>query len=338
MTKLSEVQPSILKYGLSFQSAMAVYAVLPLCSLIILYDQTLGSSIFYHALPENPSSLALYNLLFGLPHIIAGHIVIFSKGHFKSFKYDLLLGSFYVISSIVIAGILLPMYISLTLFIVVTLIHVLKQQFGMVKIFSSIRGRLVDLWTWNAIMIAGILASIFSLKSDLGPEYIKWGYSIVVLLNISFVILGGVIYRNVKTRKGKYFFLVNLLSIPLTTFFYFSGYTFFAILTVRVIHDATAYMVYLTHDKNKNCYKNNDYYASLLSFFHIVVFSIAIAFLLENYLINFTNLIVSKFFPFSVIGAITISLIAYVEMMHYYLESKAWKQLSPCRKYVAFTR
>jgi hypothetical protein len=150
------------------------------------------------------------------------------------------------------------------------------------------------------------------------------------------VVLGFFLYRKVVSTKGKYFFLVNLLSVPLATFFYFSGYTFFAILTIRVIHDTTAFMIYLVHDKNKNWSKLSKLNAGFISFFTVVLLSIALAFILENYLIDVIVFFTKSHLSYAIMSTVTLSVIVYIEMMHYYLESKIWKNSSSCRKYVRF--
>jgi hypothetical protein len=106
------------------------------------------------------------------------------------------------------------------------------------------------------------------------------------------------------------------------------GYTLFVILIPRVIHDLTAYTVYITHDRNRNRQgRINPLYrltggGRLSPLLLLPALSIAIAFVLSSH----------QHYPVISIAILTVS------FLHYYFEGFIWRGPNPHRNYVNFIR
>lgn len=106
------------------------------------------------------------------------------------------------------------------------------------------------------------------------------------------------------------------------------GYSLFVILIPRVIHDVTAYIVYITHDRNRNKHEPVNSIYRLTSFTRLSpvillpLLSIGFAFVLTSYR------------QYALISI----LILTMSFLHYYFEGFIWRGANPHRRYVNFRR
>jgi hypothetical protein len=126
-------------------------------------------------------------------------------------------------------------------------------------------------------------------------------------------------------------------------YLYAQQYYFLAILVPRLVHDVTAYIFYVTHDYNKHHQqpRNALYRLSKACQLPIVVvlpaLSFALAFVLQAYGDFWVSQLTEFFFGVEIRKVITIGLIGYLGLMHYYTESFTWKQDSPYRQFIGFS-
>jgi hypothetical protein len=112
----------------------------------------------------------------------------------------------------------------------------------------------------------------------------------------------------------------------------------------RLVHDATAYVFYVTHDYNKHHQnpQNTLYkYAArchLHVFLVLPVFSFVLTFFLQAYGDELVNFITQYVFGMEVTQVITLGLIGYLSLMHYYTEAFTWQAGSPLRRYIRFSK
>jgi hypothetical protein len=117
-----------------------------------------------------------------------------------------------------------------------------------------------------------------------------------------------------------------------------------AILVPRFVHDATAYIFYVTHDYNKHGREpQNALYryaerCNLHIFVVLPVLSFALAFVLQAYGDEVADLVTGYLFGKEYYSLITTGVLGYLALMHYYMEGLTWQKDSPYRKYIAFTR
>jgi len=65
--------------------------------------------------------------------------------------------------------------------------------------------------------------------------------------------------------------------------------------------------------------------------------SFLLAFVLQAYGDIIVNQLINYLFGIKINKAVTLGLLVYFALMHYYTESFTWKQDSPYRKYIGFS-
>jgi hypothetical protein len=136
----------------------------------------------------------------------------------------------------------------------------------------------------------------------------------------------------------------NVFLVVSSFFLYAQSYYFFAILIPRLVHDATAYVFYVTHDFNKHSVNpKNVLYCwakrySISIFIVLPVLSFLIAFVLQAYGDAVITWITLELFGVEIRKAVTLGLLGYFSLMHYYYEGLTWRIGSPYRQFIAFSK
>jgi hypothetical protein len=110
------------------------------------------------------------------------------------------------------------------------------------------------------------------------------------------------------------------------------------------VHDATAYIFYITHDYNKHAHQPQNWLYQAAKRCNIHVFlvlpllSALLTFVLQVYGDVLISFITQTLFDIEIRKAITLGLIGYLSLMHYYTEAFMWKHGSPLREYIAFKK
>jgi hypothetical protein len=73
-------------------------------------------------------------------------------------------------------------------------------------------------------------------------------------------------------------------------------------------------------------------------FIVLPVCSFVLAFILQAYGDHIVNVITGFFFDIEIHKAITLGLLGYLALMHYFTEAFTWKQASPYRRFIAFSK
>jgi hypothetical protein len=150
--------------------------------------------------------------------------------------------------------------------------------------------------------------------------------------------------RYVTTPFGKLFLWSNIFLVLSSFYLYLQQYYFLAILVPRLVHDATAYIFYVTHDYNRHHNHPQNFIYRYAAHWNVPIFivlpvcSFALAFVLQAYGDNIVSAITELFFSVEIHKAITLGLLGYLALMHYYTEAFTWKQESPYRRFIAFSK
>ena len=329
----------------SFRLLLALYSIIPLCLLLQLFDSSFWNGYLQHNLPSSPKHFLLFQILFGTPHIIASAILLTSNSEYlKFFKTKILLMTialaifFSIASQILSYRVLYIMVASWTVF------HVLKQQHGIARGICGLPGRAFNLLLWLSVS-AGIFIYVgIFLNKILSVQQANWISIISGVLCICLLLTSFVCQRYVKTGFGKVFMWANTLLVVSSFYLYNQQYYFLAILVPRLVHDATAYVFYVVHDYNRHHGHPQNLlyrYTSRLKlhiFIVLPLLSFSLAFVLQAYGNQVFNVITNFFFGVEIRKAITLGLLGYLGLMHYYTEAFTWKSNSPYRKYIGFTK
>ncbi len=333
------------KLAVSFKLILGLYSIIPICFIIYMADVLFWRNYLKTILPSSPTHFILFQILFGTPHIIASAIVLTSNKEYLQFFKPKLIGmtmfivAFFGFGSLFISYKML--YITTACW---TVYHVFKQQHGIAKGICRLPG-----WAFYWMLWLSVSAGIFIymgifLKNSLDDQQVVWVKLIAGTLTIGLVLSSVLCQRYVSTQFGKYFLWSNTLLIVSSFYFYTQQYYFLAILIPRLVHDATAYVFYVTHDYNRHHQTpQNSLYkfaarCNIHVFLVLPLISFALTYLLQAYGDAWVNIITQYFFGTDIYKAITLGLIGYLSLMHYYTESFTWQSNSPLRRYIRFSR
>lgn len=324
---------------LSLRGLLALYLVVPLALAAWAVDAMFLDHSLRASLPDKPTDYFLFELVFGWPHIVASTIILTTNGEYL----DLYRRRLVVVSAIVIAFFLVG-YFTLpysALFFVAataTIIHVLKQQIGIGRGAARISSRSYTLWGWSSIGVGVVLYNaLFLAELD---SYRTELVLLAVILAVPSLVLAVRLHAEIETGLGRLFLWSNTALVVSALAFYAAGYGIFAIAVPRVVHDTTAFAFYVAHDVNKHrAGPRNRLYrvANAIPggiYWVTPVLAIATAYLLAQHGDAVFHWLSGNLFADSVPKAVSLGLLGYLGMMHYYYESFTWKTGSPYRAFV----
>ena len=133
-----------------------------------------------------------------------------------------------------------------------TVYHVLKQQHGVGRGIYQLPNWAFYLLLWLSIGAGlAIYMGIF-LKDTLTMQQAEWVRQAAGGLVVGLLLGTLWCQQYMKTRFGALFMWANSGLIFASFYLYTQEYYFLAILIPRIVHDATAYIFYVTHDVNKH--------------------------------------------------------------------------------------
>ena len=331
--------------AVSFRLIISLYAIIPICLMLYWADQTLWNQYLLQQLPSSPGHFLLFQILFGTPHIIASSLLLVSnKEYLRFYQRKILLMSGFIILFFGVGSLFIPYKALYIISACWTVYHVLKQQHGIGK--GVCRLPVPAFYLLLGLSVAAGIAiymGIF-LKNSLTPNQAEWLKTIASGLTLVLIFATVYCQRFIGTAFGKAFMWANTLLIVSSLFLYSQQYYFLAILIPRLVHDATAYFFYVTHDYNKHYQQPKNWLYQFTSRIHfpivivLPVLSFALTWLLQAYGDELINWISLTLFGTEVYKAITLGLLGYLALMHYYTESFMWTADSPLRRYICFKR
>jgi hypothetical protein len=305
---------------------LAVYAVIPLVLIlvgvdILFLDQALQPYLTTHAL-----KFPLIVLLFELPHIIASLVTFADKEYVQFYRRHL---TRELPLKLVVFSILF--YISIpagvVAYVFYTMYHCARQQTGLALTMT----RKKDIWheVWTYVLVFGTFVGYMLIfaKTLLPRAYETFGEIALVPLSILVVLLTAfIVYRAPKGIARWYTFAVGAASM-VSFLFLLLNYLFLAAFILRFIHDVTAFIVYIFHDRSRNQLNtHNALYRPLVRLGVPVLLATPLVAVIIAYMLR-SELMSIK------VGAVAIMLIG---VMHYSLEGVMWKRQSIHRGQLRF--
>lgn len=338
----SSNQPDI-AMRVSFRLILLLYSIIPICLLLQLLDASVWNRYLQLNLPSSPSHFILFQILFGTPHIIASTILITSNiDYFKHYQKKIILMS---IALAIVFGVGSQVVSYRVLYIMVaswTVYHVLKQQHGIARGICRMQTVHFNMLLWLSV-IAGIFIYIgIFLHKSLTVQQADWIRLLSGLFCIVLILYTVFASQTVQSGFGRIFMWANSLLVIASFYLYMQQYYFMAILVPRLVHDATAYLFYVTHDYNRHHAVPDNIiyrYTSRVNIPIVIVLpvlSFSLAFLLQAYGNDLVKTITGVLFGYEMYNFVTLGVIGYLSLMHYYTESFTWKKDSPYRKYIGF--
>jgi hypothetical protein len=329
----------------SFRLLLSLYLIIPVCLLLQLLDASVWDSYLKNHLPSSPSHFLLFQILFGTPHIVASAVVLASNQDYRRYYQRKIIWMTVALAAFFGVGSLFIPYKALYILVACwTVLHVLKQQHGVARGLCRLPAWCYHLLLWLSV-VAGIFIYIgIFLKNSLDAQQVEWLKHIIGGLCVGLAGSALLCQRYVTSTFGKWFLWANVALILSSFYLYSQQYYFLGILVPRLVHDVTAYIFYVTHDYNKHrpIPQNALYRFSNACHLPIAVvlpaLSFVLAFVLQAYGDTVVNYLTQQLFDIQIRKVVTVGLIGYLGLMHYYTESITWKQDSPYRKFIAFSK
>ncbi len=331
------------KMLVSFRVILSLYSIIPICLLIQFLDVNFWNNYLKDTLPTSPSHFILFQILFGTPHIIASALLISTNADYlkhyqkKIIVMTLALAVVFGIGSLFISYRVL--YIMVACW---TVYHVLKQQHGIARGVCRLPDVNYNLLLWLSVA-AGIFLYIgIFLNRSLTVSQAYWIEVASEVFCLGLIITTIISHKLVQSDFGKLFMWANTILVITSLYLYLHQYYFLSILVPRLVHDATAYLFYVTHDYNRHHDDPENFlyrYTARLNIPIVIVLpllSFSLAFLLQLYGNDIVNAITGFLFDFEIYNVITLVVFGYLSLMHYYTESFTWKKDSPYREYIGF--
>jgi hypothetical protein len=327
--------------AVSYRLLLGIYLIVPLCLIVQIVDNFLLGNVIQQSLPSSPRHYFIYQILFGTPHIIASTIIIISnKEYFNLYRNRLLVVTILIIAFFAIGKRVFSYNILFIIVATFTIIHVIRQQFGIGNSVGKLSGLTYFLWSWSGIILGIILYNAIFLRRKLDHQHINYMKTCLMFLSIFLCILAMKCHSKIRSQLGKVFLWSNTIMIITVFYFYLGQYYFFAMLVPRIVHDITAFVFYITHDYNRHVSNNQ---RNIYKIFNIRKFgyymllplaAVMITFILEKYGDYYFNIVSESLFDVHVRRPISLAFIGYLGLMHYYTEAFTWKRGSPYRNYI----
>ena len=233
------------------------YLMIPLGVIIVLTDHLFLNLWFQNSTPTDPHSLFIFNLIFGLPHVLAGNIQLLDNEYIKFHKTGLIICCLFslLFPWSIISGLGIGVFITMEYGI--SSFHAAGQQVGIATLFSSFDRRFYSVWKWSTRIVIAITA-IRAIEYKVFSTYFDGGLDHLILaLLFTSTVTGLMIYRSCDKKVGKVYILANLLMTYSIYSFQQLNYPFISILCLRLPHDVTAFLFYMNHSRIRN--KNVDH-------------------------------------------------------------------------------
>lgn len=327
----------------SFRVILSLYAIIPICFLLYGLDNLLWQQYLLKHLPHSPHHFLLFQILFGTPHILASSIIMVSNTQYLQYYKAQLIFMSLLIFAIFGLGSLLVTYQALYVLTVLwTVFHILKQQHGIARGICGLPA-----WACHSALIASVIAGTciylgIYLKNSLSETEALWLQNISGGVCLLLLITTLINHQLTRTTFGKLFLWGNSFLVLGSFYFYIHQYYFLAILIPRLVHDATAFIFYMAHDYNKHQQAPQNLLYRLTKRCHIhcvlvlPILAFGLTYLLQNYGDSLAQHLIQYLFDIDAPKAITLGLIGYLSMMHYYTEGLTWQKNSPYRQFIKF--
>jgi hypothetical protein len=182
------------------------------------------------------------------------------------------------------------------------------------------------------------------LRDSLDADDVYWIKHVATMGCLLLLVAAFVYQHYVTTQFGRWFYWSNVFLVLTSFYLYQQQHYFMAILVPRFVHDATAYVFYVTHDYNKHQRKPQNFiyrYAARCNFHVFLVLpaiSFFLAFVLQAYGDDIADSIARYLLGVEFYKVVTLGFLGYLALMHYYMEALTWQKDSPYRKYIAFCK
>ncbi|MCY4044976.1 MAG: hypothetical protein OXE99_07840 [Cellvibrionales bacterium] len=351
---------SVLPIKVSSPILFSLYGVIPVCLFLFLLDITvLEGKLVGAFLPVTPGEWAFWAIVFNFPHIVSSLMTLIDKEYWSFYKTKLIkafvgFSAFVLTITYLVPALASPLIntvvqaLFFTFFATYTMHHVLSQQFGIGMMMMRVtQTRRYELWRVTATIATTCLYFLVFARDPLAKIVIS-GIAAADILKVASLVMvivstgiAATLISQSKRQLGTLYCLANVLMLWVTWGFMMMDYTVFVILIPRFIHDLTAFIIYSTHDRNRNLTDKPNLLYRYMQWLPLspLILCPLLAIAIANGIEQSTQWVDSQL---SVAGLppflqISVQIIFIASFMHYYIESFVWKRESIHRHHVGFT-
>lgn len=222
--------------------------VLSLAFLLILkllnYD--------FSRLPQQPGDIVILSFFLELPHIVASHVLMADREYIDFYKTKLFLRYVVVCAILIATTYAFGIAAFYSIYFMWTVYHVLKQQVGIGRIMNRQASKLYEAWGYVLIVGSLVLAALIGYYDIELGQYRAWLLPTVFGFAGVITVLAIVTCLQLKQLFGRWYVAANTGMYLSVLACIVLGAPFFVIFIPRIIHDMTAYLLYINHDANRN--------------------------------------------------------------------------------------
>lgn len=330
---LSSNSPGFTPLPVRNKLLFAILSVIPIAASIGIIDTFFLNHTIRNWMISDPRQIAYWTAVLTVPHIIASLVTFADKEYLRHYRKTLTKGSLISLALGFGVPILLGPPGILIAMAFYTMYHNLMQQYG-ISLMMARQTPTFDfqVWKWLTVIPGGVaytvlIAPNMGIGYDTDTAIMGCGIALFIATIFGFRFVRTILKNPNHTKIGLYYFISNMAMLYVGFGLILAGYGFLATLVPRVIHDLTAFTIYMVHDRNRNALTvHNPVYAlpkklGISPLVLCVPLSIAISYFFMNVLGNL--FLVSLF-------------VVSLNFMHYYMEGHMWKRGTPHRQHVPF--
>lgn len=277
------------KLAVNSYALLALYAVIPFSILLVIVDVLFLHGSVKNYLPANPSALMFWAIIFNFPHIVSSMVTLADAEYIAFYKARFTKALSIIVLAVLSINVFIPalfpgqlsMLVSVVFFVFFssyTMYHVLSQQFGIGMMLMKVRpDKQYEAWRWLATFATSIMyAMVFVEWSD--KPFLETPYTLYQYLSVAagaftlLAVLQGLSLTRASQRQlGVWYVYSNLLMMLVSYVLLMMGYKFFVIAIPRFVHDITAFIIYSTHDYNRNTEQKKNIIYRFLQFIPVPI-------------------------------------------------------------------
>lgn len=311
--------------------SMPYALMLPLLPLAMLIPLAFVPAMPAYRVPEQ---FPFWIFFFGLPHIVSSFQTMCDAEYLTAYRRQ---------STVILALVVLPLLLVtagvpptllLTVVLILTQHHVVAQQYGMALAVARMRPNAAFFVCKWSTMALGVVAMFQTYTANELAGTVQ--LSVLQALDeqlavplLAMVAASGalLVWRTRRNRAGAAIFAMNVLLFAAALVLIFrTPYALLGLMLVRILHDISGFVVYISHDSARNRTQRKNALYRLLPILPVWLLNLAFALILAAGMTWLASRI-----------AWVAWLVTGLTIAHYYMESKIWRGPTPHRQHLQFT-
>ena len=300
---------------------------LPLLPIVVLCSLSFHFFVSYYRTPEQ---IPYWALFFGLPHIVSSFQTACDREYLAIYRALALRvsGLFILPLALYEAGV--PPKFILTAFFLLTVYHVIAQQYGIAFAAARLRPSLLSAaCKWCTVVLGAIayFQSYFAPDLEGSELYKTLSMLAEVMTTPLLAVIAGtgclLIWQARHHRTGAALLALNILLFVFALVLIFeTPFLLVGLMLVRILHDATGFVAYIRHDTIRNRTERKNVLYRAFPFLPVWLLNPACALAIAAGLTWLAHEV--NFIGWLVMG---------ISTAHYYMESFIWKHGTPHRQH-----